>query len=128
MMRFVIFAAFLAWLGLFVIGGLWAGGPVAWAYPRISQRVGFREVEHEFPLRLARPPGHGKSTFFSSRAADEEDQSPAEAGDFDAWDWAFRETRNRFVLFFVLWMGTGLFLRWFVGRFQSGERQFEDYS
>lgn len=39
-------------------------------------------------------------------------------------DWAFRETRNRFFIGFLLWMASGWFIHWFVGRIVRGEKDY----
>jgi hypothetical protein len=52
------------------------------------------------------------------------DDAEPETIDSAARNWVWRETRNRFVIFFLLWMASGWFIHWFLGRIVRGEKDY----
>lgn len=67
---------------------------------------------NQFTIHLAAIPG-GTAEHYSSLANRED----GEAGSDDpaATGWAVRETRNRALVVFVLWMACGFGIRWVLG-------------
>ena len=57
---------------------------------------------------------------YVDRITDEDSQPPPL---FNYRDWAWRETRNRLVVFFTLWMACGFLIHWFVVRVVRDENK-----
>lgn len=108
-----------AWLAFLAIGAAWISRPVRWPVP---PGVTTEMVQREFPIRLARLE-RGEIEGYMGRLDDEE---RAELPAFHFQEWSRREARNRGALFFILWMGSGLFVHWFVGRILRGQKDYSD--
>ena len=104
----------ILWLGVFALAGKWVAAPWIWsnALQSPSDLKTIELAAKKFPVRLARLPGQSISQRMSLVSEDEE----MVAVDVNAQHWAYRETRNRFVLVFAAWLASGLLVHWFVGR------------
>lgn len=110
-------AGLLVWVGLLGLGGWLASNPLRAAGWLTSTAV----VRSEFRIRLAPLPAskvHRHVAQIETENADDDDDY------FDANDWALRETRYRFAVVLVLWLASGVFIHWFLGRIVRGEKDY----
>ncbi|MBI3879499.1 MAG: hypothetical protein HY301_05480 [Verrucomicrobia bacterium] len=110
------------WLALLALGITWASGPFRWinALTSFPDEVRIEDVKKQFPIRFAPLPVSELKKRMSQIENDEQAAPP----DFDAADWAMRESRYRGLLVFALWMFSGVVLHWFIGKVLRGEKDF----
>lgn len=111
------------WLGLLFIGARWAARPVLWAgvTTMCCDPITVDRVRNEFTIHLAAiPEATGE---IHPHLVNRED-GETEPGDPAATDWAVRETRNRALLVFVLWVACGFLIHWLTGRIIQGRLDF----
>lgn len=132
----------VGWLGFFALGVQWMFNPFGvkivnfhaikheifpgafrcdcdvWAIGFPTEPLGknMEQTQRQFPLRLARLDNSGLRDY-GDRILNE---STDEVAVFDYWDWAFRESCSRFVVFTVVWLGSGWFIQWWVTRIVRG--------
>ena len=111
----------LVWLVLFGVGSKWVANPLLWQPADGTSQIAVSQTTRHFPLRLAGL-RNSNSTIGSyvDRITDEDSQPPPS---FNYRDWAWRETRNRLVVFFTLWMACGFFIHWLVVRIVRDENK-----
>lgn len=112
--------ALLAWLSLFALGARWALGPSLWSGNGNNGNATAEQVEKAFPFHLI-DVSRSDLLDYAERMSNE-DFDPSDK--FAAGDWCWRETQTRFVALFLLWMASGFFLHWFLGRIVRGEKDY----
>lgn len=112
------------WLTLLGLGILWATNPLAKPPSSNLPKITPEETARAYRIRLASLPASKPSMVSHVREA----EHALEAGEararpvFDYEEWAFRELRARFVLFFLVWVASGFLFHWLAKRaFRPGE-------
>ena len=109
------------WLTIAWLGFRWMARPVVWANrPQLGgPPLNLNDARKAFLIHFAKYRTDQAVISRESLVDDENDP------DTDAvQDWAFRETRNRFFIGFVLWMASGWFIHWFIGRIVRGQKDY----
>ena len=111
----------LIWVVLFGFGSKWVANPLLWQPADGAAQTAAAQTSQRFPHRLAGLQ-NSNSTIGSyvDRITDEDSQPPPL---FNYRDWAWRETRNRLVVFFTLWMAAGFLIHFFVVRVLRGQNE-----
>jgi hypothetical protein len=110
----------IVWLTIAWFGFRWISRPIVWSnLPVLGGVRNLKSAEREFPFHVAK---FKTETPILSRGGlmDDEWDPEVEA----VRDWAFRETRNRFFIGFLLWMASGWFIQWFVTRIVRGQKDY----
>ena len=110
----------LIWVLLFGLGSKWVAHPLLWQPLDGTPTEAATQTAKHFSLRLAGL--HNSNSTVGSyvdRITDEDSQPPPS---FNYRDWAWRETRNRLVAFFMVWMACGFLIHWFVVRVVRDEK------
>jgi hypothetical protein len=117
-----LIAGVMVWLLIALFAFKWVVNPFVWAHwSRAVEEATLAHAQRAFPIHFAKFRTENPAISRASLA----DVGDEEFGDADLInDWAFREMRNRFVFAFVLWMASGFFLRWFIGRIVRGQRDY----
>jgi hypothetical protein len=104
----------VVWLSLAVLGLRWVLRPYLWVNVGTLCGCATKTLENareEFPIHVA--------SFSDANAAipsAQNDEQDFEIADAATMNWAWRETLGRFVIGFSLWMSSGWFVHWFMGR------------
>ncbi len=109
------------WLTVAWVGFRWVWRPMQWAHPiaSIDGPGTLEDARRAFPIHVA---SFRTDAPVIARQGLFDDEPDAE---FEAvQDWAFRETRNRFCIAFLLWMASGFFIHWFLGRIVRGQKDY----
>lgn len=114
--------ALLIWVGLLALGARWALNPSYWSEKGENSRATPEQVEKAFPLHII-DVSRSDLLNYSDRISNEDlEENKA----FAAWDWCLRETQTRFVVLFFIWMISGFFAHWFLGRIVRGQKSYDD--
>lgn len=81
-----------------------------------SRGFDIETTRQSFPLRLARLENSGIRDHADRIANESTDEVVA----FDYWEWAFRESCSRFIVFMLFWGGSGWLIQWLVTRVVRG--------
>ncbi len=110
------------WLLVALFAFKWVVNPFVWAHqPRAGPAFNLERTQRDFPIHFAKFRTENPAISRASLA----DVGDEEIDEEDlVYDWTFREMRNRFVFAFLLWMASGFFLRWFVGRIVRGQKEY----
>ncbi|HEY0455256.1 MAG TPA: hypothetical protein VGE41_02715 [Verrucomicrobiae bacterium] len=112
----------LAWLGLFGLGARWALNPFLWSTTGQNYQATAEQVEKKFPMHVI-DMGRSDLLDYAARITNEDADPPKV---FNAVNWSTREMQTRFMLLFFLWMGSGFFIHWFMGRIVRGKKSYID--
>lgn len=112
-----ILVGMVLWLTLLFYGARWAAQPVLWAGMVTSDPITVDRIRNEFSIHLAAIPETTNET--PAHVVMRED-GEADSADPAVTDWAVRETRNRALVVFVLWMASGFLIHWVLGRVVRG--------
>jgi hypothetical protein len=112
----------IVWLTIAWLGFRWIARPIVWVNrPQLGgPPINLNDARKQFPTHFAK---YSTDKPILSRGGlfdDEEFDAEGEA----VRDWAFRETRNRFFIGFILWMASGWFIHWFLGRIVRGQKDY----
>ncbi|MDB6032519.1 MAG: hypothetical protein JWM16_2857 [Verrucomicrobiales bacterium] len=110
----------LIWLCLLGLGARWALGPSIWSERGNNGGASAEQVEKAFPFHMI-DVSRSDLLDYAQRMADEDLEADPK---FAAGDWCWRETQTRFIALFLLWMASGFFLHWFMGRIVRGEKDY----
>lgn len=124
MNRKLLLAGLALWLTLLGLGVLWATNPLARPPHSNLARITVEQTREAFFIRLAGMPAGKPSIVSHAKAAEHalEEGEPRPAVLFDYEEWAFRELRARLLVFFVVWVVSGLLITW-LGRRLSREQE-----
>jgi hypothetical protein len=108
------------WAGLLFLGARWSARPILWAgmTTMCCNPITVERAQNEFTIHLAAVP---EATSENRSAVVNHEDGEADADDPAATDWAVRETRNRALVVFVLWMACGFVIHWVMSRIVRGE-------
>ena len=110
----------LIWFAVFVLGARWALGPSVWSAKGENYNSTPEQVEKAFPFHII-DVSRSDLLDYSERIENEDFDANVK---FAAGDWCWRETQTRFISLFLLWMASGFFLHWFLGRIVRGEKDY----
>lgn len=106
------------WLTLLGIGAKWVTNPILKPPAPNVTRITAAETATAFPIRVV-------SLTDTQTIAGDHDQPFEKSGElkasgpppkFSYENWSFRESRKRAIVFFLVWMASGLAIHWLVGR------------
>jgi hypothetical protein len=114
----LLLAGMALWFTLLGLGVLWATNPLARPPNSNLAKITVEQTREAFFIRLASLPPGKPSIVSHAKAAQHalEEGEPRPAVLFDYEEWAFRELRARLLLFFVLWVISGLLIHWLARR------------
>ena len=90
------------------LGGRWVLSPSIWQKPN---PITTEQIKKAFPIRLAKVPED-----LLEFQAEQDDELFAHSPKLITNEWVYREVRNRFVVFFFGWIGSGFLIHWLLGR------------
>ncbi len=112
----------LIWLGVFGLGLRWAVNPSLWSAVGEHSSATAEQIETSFPFHLIEVSRSDLLDYADRLASEDLETNRA----FSAPDWCLRETQTRSLLVLILWMGTGFFIHWFLGRIVRGQKSYTD--
>jgi hypothetical protein len=110
----------LVWVAILGLGARWAMAPTLWSADGGNYSSTAEQVEHAFPFHIV-DVSRSDLLDYASRVENEDFEPNT---NFSAGDWCWRETQTRFVGLFLLWMASGFFLHWFLGRIVRGQKDY----
>ncbi len=110
----------IIWLTIAGLGFRWITRPFVWSNaPLLGGVRSLESARREFPMHVAKF-NTDRPILLRGGLFDDEIDPDEEA----VRDWTFRETRNRFFIGFGLWMASGWFIHWFLGRVVRGQKDY----
>lgn len=106
------------WLTLLGLGAKWVTNPILKPPASNLTRITAADTARAFPIRVVSLSDPQAIAGDPSRqfAGAGELKASGPAPKFNYEDWSFRESRKRAIVFFLVWMASGLAIHWLVAR------------